>query len=146
MRYIVLIGDSSSAADRRHAELFRDSLAVSGGEALAAKDIFFSADGGLLLAQTGSLERMPRGGVAVFKESFSEKHSAGQLSGCSAVVSSENEHAVRLLSPGGWGMVEINEALGGQTAEVFRRAGLAKVEIIRDFFGKERFVSFFRQA
>ena len=55
-------------------------------------------------------------------------------------------HAVRLLSPGGWGMVEINEALGWQTAEVFRRAGLAKVEIIRDFFGKERFVSFVRQA
>lgn len=51
-------------------------------------------------------------------------------------------HAVRLLAPGGWGMVEINEALGEPTAAVFRAAGLRKVEILRDFFGRDRFVTF----
>ncbi len=52
--------------------------------------------------------------------------------------------AVRQLTPGGWGMVEINEALGVQTAAVFESAGLGKVEILPDFFGKQRFVSFVR--
>ena len=51
-------------------------------------------------------------------------------------------HAVRQLVPGGWGIVEINEALGEPTAAVFRGAGLQKVEILRDFFGRERFVTF----
>ena len=51
-------------------------------------------------------------------------------------------HARRLLAPGGWGMVEINEALGPQTAAVFEGAGLRKVEIMADFFGRDRFVSF----
>ncbi len=98
LRCVVLIGDSGSAADRRHIELFKSGLGVSDGEALAAKELFFSADGGLLLAQTSGLERMPRGGVVVFEESFSERHGVCSLTGCSAVVSSENEAAVRLLS------------------------------------------------
>ena len=55
-------------------------------------------------------------------------------------------HALRLLAPGGWGMVEINEALGRETAAVFEEAGLGEIKIYRDFFGKERFVSFVRQA
>lgn len=54
--------------------------------------------------------------------------------------------ARRSLVPGGWGIVEINESLGEQTAAVFERAGFAKVEILDDFFGKQRFVSFIRQA
>ena len=53
-------------------------------------------------------------------------------------------HAVRSLVPGGWGMVEINEALGPQTAAVFEDAGLHKVQIIRDFFERDRFVTFTR--
>lgn len=53
-------------------------------------------------------------------------------------------HALRCLAPGGWGIVEINEALGRETADVFVMAGLQKVGILRDFFGRERFVTFNR--
>ena len=51
-------------------------------------------------------------------------------------------HARRLLAPGGWGMVEINEALGKETAAVFREAGFEKIQIIPDYFGRDRFVNF----
>jgi release factor glutamine methyltransferase len=47
-----------------------------------------------------------------------------------------------LLRPGGYGIVEINEALGPQTAEVFRAAGFADVNIILDLNDRDRFVSF----
>ena len=50
--------------------------------------------------------------------------------------------AVSSLAPGGWGMVEINEALGRETAAVFEAAGLRKVQVFPDFFGKDRFVTF----
>lgn len=50
--------------------------------------------------------------------------------------------AKRLLAPTGVGMVEINEALGPETEEIFRSAGYSETEIIRDFFGKDRFVKF----
>ncbi len=50
--------------------------------------------------------------------------------------------AQRLLKPGGWGIVEINEELGDQTAAVFSAAGMEKVEKEADFLGKDRFVSF----
>lgn len=50
----------------------------------------------------------------------------------------------RLLRPGGKGIVEINETLGEQTADVFRQAGLQKVEVLPDFFAKNRFVIFER--
>ena len=51
-------------------------------------------------------------------------------------------HARRQLAPGGWGMVEINEALGRKTAAIFEAAGLRGVQIIPDYFGRDRFVSF----
>jgi release factor glutamine methyltransferase len=51
-------------------------------------------------------------------------------------------HARRQLAPGGWGMVEINEALGRETAAVFEAADLRGVQIIPDYFGRDRFVSF----
>ena len=53
-------------------------------------------------------------------------------------------HAVRSMVPGGWGIAEINEALGKETAAVFEAAGLGKVEILRDYFGRDRFVTFTR--
>jgi release factor glutamine methyltransferase len=53
-------------------------------------------------------------------------------------------HALACLVPVGWGIVEINEALGSETAAVFAAAGLQNVEILRDFFGRERFVIFNR--
>lgn len=52
------------------------------------------------------------------------------------------DHALRLLAPGGVGMVEINEALGEQTAEVFRSRGFAKVTVEKDLYEKDRFVRF----
>ena len=51
-------------------------------------------------------------------------------------------HALRSLAPGGWGIVEINEALGPQTVAVFEAAGLRKVGLLPDFSGRDRFVSF----
>ncbi len=52
--------------------------------------------------------------------------------------------AQRFLRPGGAGLVEINEALGAETAALFRSAGLKNVQIHRDFFQKERFIRFTR--
>ena len=52
--------------------------------------------------------------------------------------------AVELLAEDGVGIVEINEALGVETSEVFRKAGFSKVDIIQDLHGKDRFVRFFR--
>ena len=52
--------------------------------------------------------------------------------------------ALRLLSPNGFGLVEINEALGEETAQVYRSAGFQDVSIIKDFSDKDRFVVFSR--
>ena len=52
------------------------------------------------------------------------------------------EWASVLLAPDGVGVVEINEALGAETAEVFRLRGFAKAEVIKDLYEKDRFVSF----
>ena len=52
--------------------------------------------------------------------------------------------ASALLSPDGFGVVEINEALGPQTAEVFRTAGFSKVEVVQDLNDRDRFVRFSR--
>ena len=50
-------------------------------------------------------------------------------------------HALRYLSPEGFGLVEINEALGEATADVFRALGF-EAHVIRDLSDKERFVRF----
>lgn len=50
--------------------------------------------------------------------------------------------AMTLLKPGGFGIVEINEALGEETAELFRDYGLAEVRVIRDLSDRDRFVFF----
>ena len=55
-----------------------------------------------------------------------------------------SQWALAVLRPGGYGIVEINEALGPQTAGLFRDAGLHDVEIIRDLSDRDRFVSFRR--
>ena len=52
------------------------------------------------------------------------------------------EWASVLLAPDGVGVVEINEALGEETAEVFRLMGFAKAEVIKDLYEKDRFVRF----
>ena len=50
--------------------------------------------------------------------------------------------AQRVLRSGGVGIVEINEALGPETAAVFTAAGFKNVQIHRDFFEKSRFIRF----
>ena len=52
--------------------------------------------------------------------------------------------ALKLLKVGGYGVVEINEALGEQTAEVFRIAGFSGVRVIKDLSDRDRFVEFTR--
>ena len=52
--------------------------------------------------------------------------------------------ALKLLKVGGYGVVEINEALGEQTAEVFRIAGFFGVRVIKDLSDRDRFVEFTR--
>ena len=49
-----------------------------------------------------------------------------------------------LLVPGGYGIVEINEALGLQTADVFSAAGFCDVEVVLDLNDRDRFVRFRR--
>ena len=50
--------------------------------------------------------------------------------------------ASELLSDNGVGMVEINEALGQETAELFRNAGFSHAEVVKDLHEKDRFVLF----
>ena len=52
-------------------------------------------------------------------------------------------HSSRLLAEDGIGMVEINEALGEETADVFRSIGFS-AEVVKDLSDKDRFVRFFR--
>ena len=47
-----------------------------------------------------------------------------------------------LLASNGTGIVEINEALGSETAQVFLDAGFTTAEVIRDFSERDRFVLF----
>ena len=49
-----------------------------------------------------------------------------------------------LLKPGGYAIVEINEALGEETARIYSDAGFHSVEIIKDLSDRDRFVSFRR--
>lgn len=52
--------------------------------------------------------------------------------------------SAELLAEDGFGAVEINEALGSQTAEVFRSAGFSEVKVRKDLNDKDRFVTFRR--
>ena len=46
----------------------------------------------------------------------------------------------RFLAPDGVGFVEINESLGEETAGVFRLKGYAGTTVLRDFYGRDRFL------
>jgi release factor glutamine methyltransferase len=48
--------------------------------------------------------------------------------------------ATELLRPGGQVWLEINEALGSETAALFNPADFAEVQVLTDFFGRVRFV------
>lgn len=46
----------------------------------------------------------------------------------------------RLLAPCGRGIAEINEAFGAETVRIFRDAGFGNTVLLKDFYGKDRFV------
>ena len=50
--------------------------------------------------------------------------------------------ALLMLKPGGFGVVEINEALAPETEEVFRSSGFTDIRTIRDLNDRDRFVMF----
>lgn len=50
--------------------------------------------------------------------------------------------AQAILRKGGNGVVEINENLGAETAAVFADADFSDVKVVKDIFGKDRFVTF----
>ena len=47
-----------------------------------------------------------------------------------------------LLAPDGSGIVEINESLGSQTAQIYSSAGYDSVDILKDLSDRSRFVTF----
>ena len=50
--------------------------------------------------------------------------------------------SMSLLSPGGTGITEINDLLGTGTSLVFEESGFKDVCIIKDFYGKDRFIRY----
>ena len=52
--------------------------------------------------------------------------------------------ALALLKPGGFGIVEINEALGPETESVFKNLNFRNVRTVKDLNDKDRFVAFER--
>ena len=50
-----------------------------------------------------------------------------------------------LLAEDGVGIVEINEALGAETAQVFMDEGFSHVEVLKDLHEKDRFVKFIKK-
>ena len=52
--------------------------------------------------------------------------------------------AEKFLKPGGYCIVEINEALGQETAQIYADAGFSEVKVIKDLSERDRFVSFIR--
>jgi len=50
----------------------------------------------------------------------------------------------QFLSPDGKGLTEINEVLGKETKAVFANAGFNQVELVKDFYDKNRFVFYMK--
>ena len=50
----------------------------------------------------------------------------------------------RFLSPEGKGLTEINEVLPRETVAVFRDSGFGEIDVIKDFFDKNRFVFYMK--
>ncbi len=50
--------------------------------------------------------------------------------------------ALQMLKPGGYGIVEINEALAPETEEIFRGLGFRDVHTLKDLHDRDRFIIF----
>ena len=50
----------------------------------------------------------------------------------------------RFLSPDGKGLTEINEVLPSETVAVFRDSGFSEIDVVKDFFDKNRFVFYMK--
>lgn len=57
-----------------------------------------------------------------------------------------SEFAKKRLNPGGFAMVEINEALEEATSSIFSASGFSEIESEKDFRAKFRFIKFKKQA
>jgi len=54
--------------------------------------------------------------------------------------------ASSLLKEDGFGIVEINDLLGQETAELFQTAGFCDIQVLKDLSGRPRFVSFVKNS
>lgn len=54
--------------------------------------------------------------------------------------------ATKHLNPSGKLYLEINERFGKETAALIKKFGFEKIEVVKDFFGKERFIKAFAQT
>jgi release factor glutamine methyltransferase len=50
----------------------------------------------------------------------------------------------RFLTSEGKGLTEINEVLGKETETVFKEAGFAQTDIVKDFYDKNRFIFYMK--
>ena len=52
--------------------------------------------------------------------------------------------SLRFLAPDGFGLTEINEVLPEETKEVFANSGFKEIDVVKDFFDKNRFVFYIK--
>ena len=52
--------------------------------------------------------------------------------------------SLRFLAPDGFGLTEINEVLPEETKEVFASSGFKEIDVVKDFFDKNRFVFYIK--
>ena len=52
--------------------------------------------------------------------------------------------SLRFLAPDGFGLTEINEVLPEETKEVFAGSGFKEIDVVKDFFDKNRFVFYIK--
>ena len=50
----------------------------------------------------------------------------------------------RFLTPEGKALTEVNALLAEETKEVFRNAGYSGIEVIKDYFYKNRFILYYK--
>lgn len=111
------------------ADILKDSLGIQGKFDMIVSNPPYVCDSEKTLMRPNVLEHEPH--LALFVSD------SDPLLFYRAVAA----HAVKHLSEGGCGIVEINEAFGEQTAEVFRQAGFSAF-VQKDLYDKDRFVSF----
>jgi len=105
MKSIVVVGENSTAADRRYMEFLKNCFESSRRRLVFAGNSFSDRESGeeeLVLCECGKIERInSKNCILLLKESFCPKNIIGSLHGCTAIVSSENEYGVKFLAEQG---------------------------------------------